>query len=188
MLIVSRTCSTDEWDLLGFLSTRLSNLSSGWETWSILANGSPQPCDFSAKKCALASLVIRSWLDYQPFFFFISIYKKNGRHRLCSRRRLNCPVSNLVSATARWGVARRKKKKHTGCTINESWLLELLHSTGFGGRWCWCGALGRMECFNGNAETCAVEGKDVFVPTSLFWRSLHPLGCDKIPNDNNQGT
>lgn len=145
---------------------------------------------FCKKMCSCISSissVIRSWLDHQPFFFFSSIHKKNGPHRLCSRRQLHCPGRNEILTEEHPEKKQTNKKKHIGCTLNESWLLELLHSDGFGGRWCWCGALGRMECFNGNAETCAVKGKYFSVPTSPFWRSLHALGCDKIPNDNNQG-
>lgn len=136
---------------------------------------------FRKKMCSCISSissVIRSWLDHQPFFFYAQ-----GDNFIA-------PVemrSSLRSTQKKNKKTKQTKKKHIGCTLNESWLLELLHSDGFGGRWCWCGALGRMECFNGNAETCAVKGKYFSVPTSPFWRSLHALGCDKIPSDNNQG-
>lgn len=38
-----------------------------------------------------------------------------------------------------------------------------------------------MECFNGNAETYAVEGKDFFVPTSSFLKVHIPWAVIKYP-------
>lgn len=164
------------------LTTSSSFLSSGRETCSVPVNVSPRAlmeinvasaCLSDAPRdCSATNALMRCFhllgdtkLTW-PATFVFSVHNKSGPVGYAQRGTLNCPSGNEIPDTSRWRGPRIKK--HTGCTINEWWLLELLHSAGFGGRWRWCGTPGGMECFNGNAETCAVEGKDSFVLTRSF--------------------
>lgn len=117
------------------------------------------------------SSVIRSWLNHQPFFLFYS--QEELPHQGDNF------IASLVIRSQTPLAEEEPEKKQTGRTKNESRRLELLNFAVFGGKWCRCGAPGRMECFHGNTETGAVEGKAFLCSHQPFQRFLHPLGCDK---------